>query len=96
MHAREQAASPRMTELLSSAAIHGFGSHTNTMSTSEHAEIIREGFEESGSECVARATIDAAHVPTVRMMNRIPMPSVARLSRDKFGGELLLSSPRKR
>jgi hypothetical protein len=85
-----------MTELLSSAAIHGFGSHTNIMSTSEQAEMISEGFEESGSACVARATIDATHVPTVRMIKRIPMPSVARLSRDKFGVELSASSRRKR
>jgi hypothetical protein len=48
MHAREQAASPRMTELLSSAAIHGLGSHTNIMSTSVLAETTREGVEESG------------------------------------------------
>jgi hypothetical protein len=85
-----------MTELLSSAAIHGFGSHTNIMQTSEQAETISAGLEESGSACIARATIDAAHVPTVRMIKRIPIPSVARLSRDKFGGEFSSSSRRKR
>jgi hypothetical protein len=85
-----------MTDLLSSAAIHGFGNHMNIMSTSAQAETIREGFDESGSACVRRAIIDAIHVPIVRMMKRRPMPNVTRFSRDKFEGELLSSSRRKR
>jgi hypothetical protein len=92
MQAREQAASPLMTELLSSAAIHGLGNHTNIMHASEAAETIREGFEESGWACVTRPIIEAAHVPIVSTMKRTPIPSVARLSRDKFEAKLSASS----